>query len=791
MRRLLALSGLAATPLAHALSVVSGASASIDFDKRVLQARGYAPGIADFFARSPRFLPGMQEVVLSVNGQKLETAELRFDNEGRVCFEPALLRRLGLREAPPDTDACQGWLESYPAAQITLHPGIRQVAMLVPEEAFLPAARTDSYLRGGSAVLLNYDLFTRQLSGRGGGHSIDARLQPGMNIDNWVLRGDAYYSWADNWGSSLTHRQWYASRAIESWRALFRFGQLQAGGEAFAGLPFTGIEIASDSEQFDTSDLLVPIQGIARSQALVEVRQRGQLVYRTVVPPGNFVLSQLGRLTGGIDIDIEVTEADGSRQHWTLPAAIGFGDIGETDRFHIGLGVHRTDLPRTDERWRRHAPMLIGEYAFHPFAGGEISLGAMLARHRQHFSQRASYRLAEGTVVYGGLRQSHIDRHSGQHAELGGTWLWSGAWSGSFYASRRTPRYAAAADVADASWLYRQHGYLRDTYSLSLARGGWRRGRASYSVGLYRYSHQRDTVFHGLTYNLAIGGVSIQASLQDRRGTWRDRTVYLSASIPLDRGSMQVRSYRRDGSSSHDIRYAGRSASGMGYSAGVTRDDRSRIDGSLSLPSTYARIGLGASAASRGQFSSYLAASGGLLWSGGRFAAAPYAIGHSFGVLNVPQTRGLQLDTPSGTVITDYRGIAVIPALRAYASSRIAVRGNSVPTGIQLDTAATEWTVARGTVADATIGATVLRQLLLTIRTPNGELAPLGAALFDDEGQMVTSVINGGQAMLVNQDIGKRLTLDLPGGNACLLTYEVPPQFDPEEDYLSGDAECR
>lgn len=790
MRRYVTLLGLAATPLAHALSVASGASASVDFDKRVLQARGYAAGIADFFARSPRFLPGVQEVALSVNGQKPETTELRFDDEGRVCFEPALLRRLGLREAPSDVDACQGWLEHYPAAQITLHPGVRQVTMVIPEEAFLPMTRTDNYLRGGSAALLNYDLFARQLSGRGG-RSVDARLQPGINIDNWVLRGDAYTSWSSAWGSSLTHRQVYASRAIEPWRALFRFGQLQAGGEAFASLPFTGIELASDSEQSGTADLLVPIQGIARSQALVEVRQRGQVVYRTVVPPGTFVLNQLGQLAGGIDIDVEVTEADGSRQYWTLPAGIGFGDIGEADRFHFAAGVHRTDLPRIDQRWRRHAPMLIGEYAFHPFSNGEVSLGAMLARHRQHFSQRATYRFDDGVAVYGGMRQSHIDRHLGQHAELGGMLQWPGGWSGSFYASRRTPSYVAAAEVADAWWLYRRHGYLRDAYSLSVARGGWRWGRASYSVGLYRYPRQRDTVFHGLTYNLAIGRVSIQASLQDRRGAWRDWTAYLSASIPLDHGSMQVRSYRRNGRSIHDLRYAGQSASGVSYSAGFARDDRSRVDGSLFLPSTYTRIGLGAAANSRGSVSGYLTASGGLLWSGNKVAAAPYAIGHSFALLDVPQTRGLRLDTPVGPVVTDHRGIAVIPSLRPYTSSRVAVHGNSVPTGIRLDTAATEWTLARGTVAHATIGATVLRQLLLTIRTSNGELAPLGAALFDEEGEMVTAVVNGGQAMLVNQDIGKSLALDVPGGDACRLVYHVPQRFDPEEDYLLADAECR
>ena len=58
------------------------------------------------------------------------------------------------------------------------------------------------------------------------------------------------------------------------------------------------------------------IEGIAQTQARVDVRQSGVLVYSAVVPPGPFQLSNLALVDRVSTVDVTVTEADGVPRHW-------------------------------------------------------------------------------------------------------------------------------------------------------------------------------------------------------------------------------------------------------------------------------------------------------------------------------------------------------------------------------------------------------------------------------------------------------------------------------------------
>lgn len=66
-------------------------------------------------------------------------------------------------------------------------------------------------------------------------------------------------------------------------------------------------------------DFIPVVRGIARSQAQVEIRQNGYLIYSTVVPPGPFELSDVIPSKSGSDLHVRVLESNGASQAFIVP----------------------------------------------------------------------------------------------------------------------------------------------------------------------------------------------------------------------------------------------------------------------------------------------------------------------------------------------------------------------------------------------------------------------------------------------------------------------------------------
>lgn len=74
---------------------------------------------------------------------------------------------------------------------------------------------------GGHAVLLNYDLYANRRQGRyGNQQTLQAMLEPGVNLRNWVLRNRSSYS-NDESGSRLEVYETSASKDFPAWGRWF------------------------------------------------------------------------------------------------------------------------------------------------------------------------------------------------------------------------------------------------------------------------------------------------------------------------------------------------------------------------------------------------------------------------------------------------------------------------------------------------------------------------------------------------------------------------------------------
>ncbi len=84
-----------------------------------------------------------------------------------------------------------------------------------------------------------------------------------------------------HWQTAYT----YAERGLRSLRSTLTLGDRSTDDPVFNGIPFRGVMLASDESMVPYSERAFSpiVRGIARTEARVEVRQNGYLLYETTV----------------------------------------------------------------------------------------------------------------------------------------------------------------------------------------------------------------------------------------------------------------------------------------------------------------------------------------------------------------------------------------------------------------------------------------------------------------------------------------------------------------------------
>jgi outer membrane usher protein FimD/PapC len=224
---------------------------SPEFDLKTLAALGYTADVAEFFGKEARFLPGVNTVNIQINAARSYTVDARFNADGQLCVDNALLVALKLRQ-PKLASECEELSTLWPTALVRTYPGQFRLELMLPEEAFDPEQGDFQY--GGHALLLNYNLFGQQISG----NNADLRFfqglfEPGVNLSNWVVRNRSSVS-SGLGNSRYTSEETSALRAVESLKSVLQLGQFGSNSDSFSGLPLFGAQLYSDSAQFSTID---------------------------------------------------------------------------------------------------------------------------------------------------------------------------------------------------------------------------------------------------------------------------------------------------------------------------------------------------------------------------------------------------------------------------------------------------------------------------------------------------------------------------------------------------------
>ncbi|KVD06621.1 hypothetical protein WI77_26255 [Burkholderia ubonensis] len=808
-----------------AFGAVGGVEAAEStFDPDVLRARGIDPAIAERFKSSARFIGANTPIDLVVNGRKIGRVNATFDDDGRLCMDAAFLQSARLR--PVDTapharaaelaaatarvvsPACRAFVDTYPTTIVRLNPAQQTVDVVTPPEAQAAReAQTREFNQDGAAGILNYRMLaSHNRYASGSNRFVQASTEAGFNYNGWIVRSQDYFS-ARNGIQQWDHLSAYAQRTFDRYGSVVQFGQINTQGEIVGGVPLDGIQFFPEQALAPQTTGQSLIEGIANSQARVEVRQNGILIHSTVVPPGPFTLSDVQLTSTARDVTVTVIEADNAQHRFVVPAAaLQQVNIEPPSGPSFAIGKVRGIEGDTDDQiW-----LVSASYGLSLGKRANLSGATTLSNGYRAVGGRIDtlpWSGASFSAQATGADDRRVGERGIQTMMLGSVNL---PWKFSLNASetRRTPGFRDMLEtvgrqsgpgnpaVDDGPWIDARP-QLQRTLGMT-----WSHTKA----GAISLSYSSSSTFSGsdskrlfMSWGRQFGPVSLSVSLDRDMGS-SDRShsgtnVFATATFPLGRNSNSLYASRAEERQSFGVRTSAAINDYTNYSLAAGYDDRSKqpsFGGSLNVTPRYTQLAFSSSVS--GSSSSFSAqASGGAVLHGQGVTFSPYPVRDTFGIIRVGDLSGVGLTTPAGRVWTDSAGRAVIASLPAYGTGRIEVATKTLARNVDLVNGYAPVTSGRGGVSAVTFDVVKVRRALLSARDDNGSHLPRGASVSDQDGNFITLVGDGGAVFL--PDVGTRFPPTLivrdAIGNECSLEFALPDKPDADAPYERANAQCR
>ncbi|HHW4682617.1 MAG TPA: fimbria/pilus outer membrane usher protein, partial [Xylella sp.] len=694
------------------------------------------------------------------------------------------------------------WL---PDAYARFDVATQRLDVSIPQAAMRRSARgyvnPSLWDRGVNAGFISYALNWyggRDVNATNSGRSSDSAymgITSGLNLGNWQFRHNSSYSWHSNAndGSRWQNISTYAQRAFPNISSMLTVGDAYTGGELFDSIGFRGINLATDDRMLpDSLRGYAPIiRGIAQSNARVEIRQNGQLIYNTTVAPGAFVIDDLYPTGYGGDLHVTIYETDGRQQQFSVP----YGSVPQMLR--VGSQRHSLTVGKIRNDMLRHTPYLLeGTYQrgisnrLTAYAGSTISQRYVGAIAGTGISTPVGAFSLDATVARTKLRS---DTFSGTSVRLSYSKLLSPTNTNVTLAAYRysTSGFYGLQDAIMAmdyerqgissAAVYRQRSQLQLTVNQSL---GPSYGALYLTGSARQYWNQRgSTLQYQAGYNVSYKGVSYGLSvLRSQTPSMRSDTQLLfTASIPLGKtnpvtvtSDIGLHNGSYDTSRVSIFGSAGKeNVLTYGIAASDTRNSDPMIDSNVQYRSRYAALS-GSYSYGRNHHQMSLGASGTMVVHSGGVTLAPQR-GDTMVIVEAPAAKDAQVSNISGLRI-DQRGYAVIPYVSPYRMNTITLDPEGMNADVELESSSKLVAPYAGAISKVTFGTRKGRALIINAPGPNGQPLPFGAQVLDAQGQSVGLVAQGSLIYIRANDPQGRLTIKWgdQAAQQCHVEYQLP-----------------
>ncbi|HFG7808351.1 TPA: fimbria/pilus outer membrane usher protein [Salmonella enterica subsp. enterica serovar Java] len=787
-------------------------------------------------------LPGNYDVTVLMNGEAVDNTTITFHLAGEKghqylvpCITPEQLSRYGVdtgKYRSLFTGSTCADLSAIPQATTHFDFNQQQLAIVVPPQAMLPKitgiAPEIQWDDGIPALMLGWDASTQHNEYRGAWSSRSdsdyVRLQPGVNLGPWRLRNASTWQKSSNqpgkWQSAYT----YAERGINSLKSRLTLGESYTAGSVFDSMPFRGVMLSSDENMvpYDQRSFAPVVRGIARTQALVEVRQNGYLMTTRTVPAGPFEITDLPSIGSSGDLLIRILESDGSQQEFTVPynspaVALRQGYL----KYSVTGGEYRSSADNV-----KHTPVMSAELMYGLPWNLTVYGGVQTAEHYQAGSAGLGAMLGGWGALSVDATLARSQRY-GEPQQTGQRWrlrynetLDTGTSLSMASEEYDSEGYNSLTDTLN-TWCDDEHscgyypGYrpLKQKNRTSITLGQSLYGAGSLSLNGSRQTYRNDQSSRtswGAGYStMLFSRLSVRLNWSrnqntDRHGrTSTDNLTSLYLSMPLSNWSSQSPVYasyqvngQSHGNTNHelglygdtldrrlhwDVRERYRDGSGNDKTSSALYLDYRGTYGEVTGNYNYSRYQRLAGAGLKGSL---------LVTDSGLTMGQPQ--GETRALVEMPGVSGAPVGSWPG-VKTDFRGYTTLGYLTPYQVNDI----NVDPTGLPDDAALPQTTVkvvpTKGAVVRAKFHPSVGKQVLLTLTRSGSTPVPFGSVAVVEGNDAGTGIVGGGGKVYLTgmPDEGRISVRWGPGQQQqCTAEVRVTEQAGPAGVY-SADAVCR
>ena len=753
------------------------------------------------YARGNPVAPGDYAVDIRINGAFVESSDIAFietpaEVAAQACLPQRLLGALSLkrelREALRSSDASclplqstvAGATVSFDSSALVLSISIPQAAQETTARGYVAVEDRDAGVTAGFV-----DYTANHYRSRGTDRSY-LGLQAGVNLGAWRLRHRASFS---DGPRGLQHDviSSHAQRDIPGWNSQLWIGQGNTGGELFESVAFTGVRVATDERMLPDSlrGYAPVVQGIAEGNAVVRIRQNGNIIHESTVAPGPFSIEDLYPTNFGGDLEVTVTEADGREQRFTVnfsavPQALRAGVTrfsATAGELRDGRGSLQT-LRFAEGTYARgisnHLTLLggaqLGENYTAVLAGAAINtpigaFGADMTHSRARLDDRQplagnSFRLNYQRYV--ARTGTNLGLAAYRYSTRGYMSLGDTAralqddWG---YSSRARQRYQVnfSQRVGERSTLYLSGGHVsywdssrrQNDFQLGFQSVA---GRVNYGVSALRYrlGNDRQDTRYSFTLSVPLGRTANAPRLNTQlshAGQGRQVQLGLNGTLGEDRNlnySVSA-SDASEGASAHSA-YVGYQGSHLNANAGYSRSAGNRS------------ITLGAAGSV-------------VLHRGGINFGQP--VGEGFVLVQAPGAQGARVGTGADIRI-GRNGYALLPHVSPYRWNRIDLDPSGLPLEVELLQTSQRVAPTAGGIVRVPFEVRRERTLFIDATDALGQPLPFAARVEDDDGRPLGAVGQGGVIQLRGAHDDGALIVDPDGPRRCRLEYRMPDAPD-------------
>lgn len=738
--------------------------------------------------------PGSYRVELFLNNQFSAMETIQFVDEHdnvKPCINSDLIERLGVipvdgQSLPMDINNQCIDLDQLEHANWQYEQSTQRLYLFFPQTWLVRQYKNyispDLWDDGVSAAFTNYSVQSRydHMNSAAGNATHTAMFNSGVNLGSWRFRNQSNFLGQDGHGAWRSERS-YIEHDLSDWHSQFSAGQIYSRSEVFDTPALVGMQVRSDESMLpdELRGYSPVVSGIAESNATVEIRQGGTLIYSMAVAPGPFEIRDIPTYGSNGDLEITVVEADGQRRIQTqgfgmLPVMVREG-VG---RYQFSLGKLDTDLLKSAEQWYASVDGAYGITSDMTLFGG-----AQWMRNYYAINSGLGIGTRFGSLSFD-ITHSDSDTQEGHYKgesyrfRFGRTFHDVGttlALAGYRYATEDYRSLNAHVEAYNRDRVLPYSSNVRSNVSANVTQrlpSDW--GSLGLSASEQDYwDKSPKTKSLSANYGNSVGRVNYQLNVQrSHTDATNDTRVGLYASYPLSLGGRNHTISVNNNYSAGDTNSRQRSSLGLSgslddYSYSLNTSTDYRGNNNLAT-SGYVRSAFGEGGLGYSQGSNYRSSNahwnGALVAHAGGINAGP-TVRDGFILAEVPDIEGVGFNNSKAR--TAKNGFAVIDQTTPYRRNEITIDSKTLPSGVEAASGNGYTVPRRGSINKVTLHAKRVERMQFTLLDKDGKAFSFGTQLETESGDLLALADPNGRALAMIEPDLKAFAIRDASGQRC------------------------